>query len=56
MKKWYYADVRICANADNAKEAAKEINDAVSYVVHACGFDLRGYNKVDESDVEEEGE
>ena len=53
MNKWYYADVRICVNADSAKEAAQEINDAVSYVVHASGFDLRGYNKVYESDIEE---
>ena len=50
----YYADVRIYVNADSAKEAAKELNDAVSYVVHASGFDLRGCDRVDESDMQED--
>lgn len=51
--KTYYADVRIFVQAESAEEAAQELNDAVSYVVHAAGFRLCGYDNVVDMDVEE---
>jgi hypothetical protein len=51
--KTYYADVRIFVQAESAEEAAQELNDAVSYVVHSAGFQLTGYDTVVDMDVEE---
>jgi hypothetical protein len=53
MKK-YFADVRIFVEAESAEEAAQELNDAVSYAVHAGGFTLTDYNTVVDMDVIEE--
>ena len=52
-KKTYYADVRIFVQADNAEEAAQEINDAVQCAVHSLGFALTAYDIVVEMDIEE---
>lgn len=51
--KKYYADVRIFVEAESAEEAAQELNDAVSYVVHSAGFRLCGYDNVVDMDIEE---
>lgn len=50
--KTYYADVRIFVQTESAEEAAQEINDAVSYVVHSAGFQLTGYVRVRETDMQ----
>jgi len=52
-KKTYYADVRIFVQADNAEEAAQEINDAVHDAVHSLDSALTAYDIVVEMDIEE---
>jgi hypothetical protein len=52
--KTYYATVGIYVEAESAEEAAKEINDAVSYVVHAGGFTLTDCDRVSEDEVTEQ--
>jgi hypothetical protein len=52
MKK-YYATVGIYVEAESAEEAAQEINDAMSYVVHAGGFTLTDRDRVSEDEVKD---
>jgi uncharacterized protein YggE len=53
MKK-YYATVGIYVEAESAEEAAQEINDAMSYVIHAGGFTLTDRDRVSEDEVTEQ--
>lgn len=52
--KTYYATVGIYVQAESAEEAAQEINDAMQCAVSSLGFTLTDYNKVYESNINEE--
>lgn len=54
MMKQYYVDVRIIVEADDADEAAHEVNDAVGYAVHSAGFRLTGFHHVRDTDMKED--
>lgn len=51
--KSYFADVRIFVYADDAKEAAQEINDALAYVARDGGFEIYNYDTVVDMDMQE---